>query len=142
MFDTTHLHPMLVHFPIALVMFGFIAEVAGLIFKKEVCLTKTGFYLLIIGTFAAIVTWLSGILFTNEMSSTAGLVKSTHELFALLTVGLLLITSILRIMLMLKKSEKLNLKWIALALYALACLSVSITGFYGGTLVYTYMMPL
>lgn len=142
MFDTSHLHPMLVHFPIALVVFGFLADIASLIYKKEVCLSKVGFYLLIIGTLAAIATWLSGILFTADMSGAAGTVRDTHELFAWITVGLLLTTSILRIILLVKKIEASGLKWTAFTLYGLATLCVTITGFYGGTLVYNYMMPL
>jgi uncharacterized membrane protein len=142
MFDTSHLHPMLVHFPIALVVFGFVADLASLYFKKEVCLTKTSFYLLIIGTLAAIATWMSGILFTHDMSGAAGVVKETHELYAWITVGLLLITSVLRTVILVKKIEKPGIKWLAFIIYGLACISVTITGFFGGTLVYNYMMPL
>jgi uncharacterized membrane protein len=43
MFATSHLHPMLVHFPIALILIGFLAELAFLVIKKEVCLTKKTF---------------------------------------------------------------------------------------------------
>ena len=142
MFNTAHLHPMLVHFPIALVVFGFLADLASLFFKKEACLSKTGFYLLVIGTLAAIVTWLSGFLFTSDMSGTAGIIRETHELFATVTVGLLLITAVFRIVLMIKNVQKPGLKWIAFSLYGLTAICVTITGFYGGTLVYVYMMPL
>jgi uncharacterized membrane protein len=131
-----------VHFPIALVVFGFLADLASLFFKKEACLSKTGFYLLVIGTLAAIVTWLSGFIFTSDMSGTAGIIRGTHELFATVTVGLLLITSVFRIILMIKNIQTPGLKWIAFALYGLAAIGVTITGFYGGTLVYVYMMPL
>lgn len=142
MISTTHFHPMLVHFPIALVMFGFIADFISLLFKKEPCLTKMGFYLLLIGTLSAMAAWLSGFLFTTDMSGQAGEVKETHELFALLTVSVLILTSVLRIYMALKKKEATVMKWWAFALYAVAALLVSITGFFGGNLVYTYMMPL
>jgi uncharacterized membrane protein len=66
MFTTTHLHPMLVHFPIALITVGFLADVVFLFYKKEICLSKTGFYLMIVGTLAAAAAYLSGQLFTNE----------------------------------------------------------------------------
>ena len=36
MFSTSHLHPMLIHFPIALVAIGFLAECISLIVKKNV----------------------------------------------------------------------------------------------------------
>lgn len=142
MFSTSHLHPMLVHFPIALVVIGFIADFAVLFFKKEACLSKTGFYLLITGTLAAMAAWLTGVIFTDESAGATGVVQETHEMFAGITLGLLIVTSVLRIYLKTKHKEDSNLKWLALTLYGLATISVSITGFYGGSLVYDYMMPL
>jgi len=140
MFTPDHFHPMLVHFPIALVVFGFIADCATLYFKKEACLSKLGFYLLLAGTLMAVLAWSTGVLFTEEMSGAAGAVKETHESFAWITLGLLILTSVLRIRL--QKKENTLLKWTAFTLYGLAAVSVSITGYYGGTLVYNYMMPL
>jgi uncharacterized membrane protein len=142
MISLSHLHPMLVHFPIALIVLGFIADFASLIFKKEVCLSKMGIYLLIVGTLSAIIALLSGILFTSEMAGSAGEIKETHELFAWITLSLVILTSVLRTYLLVKKKENSNLKWIAFVLYGLATISVSVTGFFGGTLVYNYMMPL
>lgn len=142
MFDTSHLHPMLVHFPIALVVFGFLADLASLLFKKEVCLSKMGFYLLILGTISALAAWLTGTLFTAEMSGSSGDVKETHELFAWLTLGTLIVTSVIRVVLLYRKTESTLLQWTAFVLYALAMIFVGITGYYGGTLVYNYMMPL
>lgn len=142
MISVSHLHPMLVHFPIALVFFGFIADLASLYFKKEACLSKLGFYLLIVGTLSALAALLTGVFFTSEMTGSAGEIQETHELFAWITVGLLIATSILRIFLMIKDKERTNFKWVAFVLYGLAAISVSVTGFYGGTLVYNFMMPL
>jgi len=42
MFEASHIHPMLVHFPIALIMAGFLFDVIFLVFKKEQCLSKAG----------------------------------------------------------------------------------------------------
>ncbi|MDR3652929.1 MAG: DUF2231 domain-containing protein [Paludibacter sp.] len=142
MFSTSHLHPMLVHFPIALVIVGFLSELAFLYFKKEVTLSKMGFYLLIIGTIAACAAWLAGNFFTSDLEGAAGKVQALHELFANITLGLLLFTSAIRIFQLIKKNENPQLKWFAFAVYALAALSVSITGLFGGTLVYSYMVSL
>jgi uncharacterized membrane protein len=142
MISLSHLHPMFVHFPIALIVFGFIADIASILYRKEVCLSKFGFYLLISGTLAAITALLTGSLFTSEMSGAAGTLKETHELFAWITVGTLVVLSAFRIFLKIKDKERTNSKWISFVLYGLAAISVSITGFYGGTLVYNYMMPL
>ncbi len=142
MISTNHFHPMLVHFPIALVALGFLAELASVFIKQEVCLYRTSFYLLIFGTLSALFAWFTGLFFTAEMSGTAGDIKETHELFAWITLGLLLVTSVLRIISQSRETENNKLKWLTFALYALAALSVSVTGFFGGNLVYNYMMPL
>jgi len=142
MISPDHLHPMLVHFPIAFVLLGFLAEVLSIFFRKQVNLNGFSYYLLIIGTFTSLIAVLTGSLFTSEMTGAAGDIKETHEVFAWLTVSLLLVTSLVRIVLKVKNKESSNLKWLALLLYGLSVVFVSITGFYGGTLVYNYMMPI
>ncbi len=133
---------MLVHFPIALLLWGFIADVASMLFKKEACLSKIGFYLLLIGALTSVSAVLSGVLFTSEMSGAAGAVKETHELFAWMTAGTALVAAALRLYVVSRKKEGTNLKWVAFLVYGLAAILVSVTGFFGGTLVYSYMMPL
>ena len=86
---------------------------------------------------------MSGLLFTSEMEGAAGQVRETHELMATVTVILLVIAAAVRIYITLKKkNDNKTLKNIAFVLYGLATLSVFATGFFGGTLVYNYMMPL
>lgn len=142
MFSTSHIHPMLVHFPVALILIGFLAELAALVYKKEICLTKFGLYLLIAGTLAAIFTWFSGALFTAKMEGAAGHIRETHELIALTAVILAIITSIIRIYIIRQKEEKPGMKKIAFLFYVLTAIAIGLTGFFGGTLVYNYMMPL
>ena len=142
MFSTSHLHPLLVHFPIALVLFGFLTEFALLFFKNEVSLRKMGFYLLIAGTLSAIVTWLTGNFFTSEMDGAAGAIRATHELFATITLVLLVTTSILKSILLFLHNENSKLKILAFIMYGFAAISVGITGFFGGSMVYDYMMGL
>ena len=69
---------MLVHFPIALLLWGFIADAASMMFKKESCLSKVGFYLLLIGALTSLSAVLSGLLFTSEMQGAAGTIRETH----------------------------------------------------------------
>lgn len=99
------------------------------------------FYLLIMGTLGAMAAVFTGVFFTSDMSGEAGFVMEKHEFIAFVTLSLLVITSIFRILL-LRKPENNNLKWLSFVFYALATIAVSVTGFLGGTLVYTYMMPL
>jgi uncharacterized membrane protein len=142
MFDTSHLHPMIVHFPIALVMVGFLFEICTLIFKKEVWLPKASYWLLLLGTLAGIFAYVSGELFTSDFSGTAAIVKRTHETLAAITLVTLIINSILKIYINRKHLEHTGLRWVSFALYLLSAICVGITGFYGGNLVYNYMMPL
>src|SRR5665647_1066 len=103
MFNTDHLHPMIVHFPIALITVGFISEVVSLFFKNEKCLSKTGFYLMILGTLAAIAAWSSGQLFTEEPTQGEILkVFTKHETGALITMILMIIGTVFRIWLVVK----------------------------------------
>lgn len=143
MFNTAHLHPMIVHFPIALITVGFFAEVVSLFFKSEKCLSKTGFYLMVLGTLAAIAAWSAGQFFTNEPTQ-GEIVKifDKHETGAIATVILMIIGTMFRIWLLLKKKEETPLKWVAFCLYMLGFAAVTFTGYMGGTMVYNYMMSL
>jgi len=132
---------MLVHFPIALGIIGFLAELFSSIYKKEICLTKFSLYLLITATIAAFLTWLSGVLFTSEMSGEAGEIMETHELFASVSLILMAVTSIIRVFILVRKSDSSFLKWLSFLTYASSAVFVGLAGFYGGTLVYGYMMP-
>lgn len=143
MFNTDHLHPLIVHFPIALITVGFIAEVASLFFKKEKCLSKTAFYLMVLGSLAAIAGWSSGQLFTDHPAQGEILkVFQKHETGALVTMILIIVGTLFRIWLVVQKKEETPLKWIVFGFYLLAFAAVTFTGFMGGTMVYNFMIGL
>jgi len=143
MINTDHLHPMIVHFPIALITIGFLADVVSLFFKSEKCLSKTGFYLMVLGALGAIAAWSTGQLFTSDPTQGAIVdVFEKHETGALITMILMIIGSSFRIWLVAKKKEETQLKWIAFGFYLLAFAAVTFTGFMGGTMVYDFMTSL
>ena len=143
MFNTAHFHPMIVHFPIALITVGFLAEVVSLFLKSEKCLSKTGLYLMLLGTLSAIAAWSTGHLFTNEPTQGEIVrVFENHETGALITMILMIVGSGFRIYLLIQKKEETRLKWIAFGFYFLAFAAVTFTGFMGGTMVYNFMMGL
>jgi uncharacterized membrane protein len=134
---------MIVHFPIALITVGFLADISFLFFREEKCLSKTGFYLMILGTLAAVAAWSTGQLFTSEPAQGAILeVFERHETAAMITMLIMVVGSASRIWLVVGKKEDTPLKWVVFALYFLGFASVTITGFMGGTMVYNYMMAL
>jgi uncharacterized membrane protein len=143
MFNTAHFHPMVVHFPIALITAGFLADVVYLFFKNEKWLTKAGYYLMILGALSAVAAWSTGQLFTAEPTQ-GEIVKvfERHEAGGFITMILMVLGSAFRIWLVSRNREETDLKWIAFGLYLLAFAAVTFTGFMGGTMVYNYMMAL
>jgi uncharacterized membrane protein len=143
MFSTSHLHPMIVHFPIALILVGFLADVVFLFFKEEKCLSKTGFYLMVIGALAAVAAWSTGHLFTSEPEE-GEIVKTflRHETGALITMILIVAGAALRIYTVAAKKEETMLKWIIFGIYFLGCAAVTFTGFMGGSMVYNFMLSI
>jgi uncharacterized membrane protein len=143
MVSTSHIHPMIVHFPIALITIGFLADVVYLFLKEEKWLLKSAFYLMLIGTLGSIAAWASGHLFTSEPVQGAIVeVFEKHETGALITMIVMLIGSSFRIWLVANKREESLLKWVAFAIYFIGFCAVTFTGLMGGTMVYNYMMPL
>jgi uncharacterized membrane protein len=143
MFSTSHLHPMIVHFPIALITIGFIADVFSLFFREEKWLSKSALLLMVTGTLAAVAAWTTGQLFTTEPQQGAIVeIFEKHETGALLTMIIMIIGSAFRLWLVAKKREESNLKWVSFGLYFIGFCAVTFTGYMGGTMVYNYMMAL
>lgn len=142
MFSTVHFHPMVVHFPIALIMMGLFFELFSLIFRNYKFLSMAAAYLLVFGALAAVLSWATGQLFTTDMEGAAGEITETHELFATITMSISVIAALLYSWYLIKPPASFNLRWIVFTMYALAGIAVAVTGFYGGSLVYEYMLPL
>lgn len=142
MFNTAHLHPLIVHFPVALLIVGFVADTVYLFYKKEVCLSKAGFYLMLAGTLGAIAAVLSGNFFTEDMTGSVEVIRERHETVASITMYLMIVASLLRIYLV--KTGKAESK-VALGvyfLYLIGAVLVGYTGMLGGTMVFDYMIGL
>lgn len=138
MIDISHIHPMLVHFPIALLIAGFFSDILGLFVKKEF-FTRAGFYLLILGTLGAIAAVITGHMAGDGIES--GALKQAvevHEDAGTLTLWLALITSAFRVVLIWLEKYRGILKAVALVLFFATVLSVARTGYYGGELVYKH----
>jgi len=141
--NTDIIHPIVVHFPIALILAGFFTEVLSLFFKGEKWLSKAAFYLMVLGTLGAITSWGTGQLFTEEpMEGEIVKVFHNHETGAFITMILMIIGTGFRSWLVIQKKEETNLKWIAFGFYFLASATVAFTGFMGGKMVYEFMIGL
>ena len=142
MFDPSHFHPMMVHFPIAIITFGFLFDLFSLFITKEKCLSKMGLYLEVIGMLGAIAAFGTGYYFTSEMEGEAGILRDQHQLFATLTLISIILATFFRLLIVYQKKEETYLKYAAMSLFLLAFVFVTITGHLGGSLVYDYMIGL
>jgi uncharacterized membrane protein len=139
MFGTDHLHPMVVHFPIALLILGFLAEMMYL-FSKAEWLYKAATLLMVIGTFGTVAGYLTGEFFTAEMDGPKGELKELHELIAKTTMFIMIAASFIRLWMVIKKKEKSGWYWLTFVLYLAGAVSVGITGYLGGSLVYGFLI--
>lgn len=142
MFNTSHFHPMLVHFPIAIITVGFLFDLLALMVKKDPCLSRTGYWLEVIGMVGAIFAFGSGYFFTSEMEGEAGIVREKHELYATLTLVSIIVATLFRIVVNYLNKETTVMKYISLGLFFISMVFVSVTGYLGGTLVIEYMIGL
>lgn len=141
MFEASHIHPMVVHFPIALLLLGFLFDFVYLFIKKDHCLSKAGMYLMILGTLGAGVALASGFLFTTALTDgEVAKIYDRHKIGALITLIIMTISASVRIILEVKKKEETSLKWVSFGLYFLGTAAVSFTGLMGGTMVYKYLL--
>ena len=127
-----HLHPLIVHFPIALFITALGAEILSLIFKKNTLhkVAYCNYFFVILGAITAVLSaWRDNMFLKHP-------VFYTHRNLAYIT---LIVASISGIILLLikRKSERL-LRIIFFIFLILIASLVSLTAYYGGKLVYEY----
>ena len=127
-----HLHPLIVHFPIALFITALGAEILSLIFKKDTLhkVAYCNYFFGILGVITAVLSaWRDNMFLKHP-------VFYTHRNLAYIT---LIVASISGIILLLikRKSERL-LRIIFFIFLILIASLVSLTAYYGGKLVYEY----
>ncbi|MFH0866907.1 MAG: DUF2231 domain-containing protein [Bacteroidota bacterium] len=144
MFSSAHYHPMMVHFPMALLVVAFLADLTGIFIKKENCLHKAGLVLQILGTLGVIAAFASGDEFTN-WELFAGTVKDAfllHQNAAILTIWIATAAAIFRVIIVMMKKFHGVLKWVCIILLFASMLAILRTGFLGGNLVINFLMGL
>lgn len=138
MFSATHLHAMIVHFPVALVLVAFFTEVLGLILKKEFYQQAT-FYILILAALGAIVAYLTGDAAGDGMDGGSLLqAMEAHEEAAAFTLWFTLAAAVAKSALYILKKEIQWLKILAFVLLLAAAGGVARTGYLGGQLVFKH----
>ena len=129
---------MAVHFPIALLIVGFLFELISFFYKKEF-LRQSAFYLLILGMLGTVVAYLAGNAAGAGMEE--GDLKNAmelHEQAATISLWLTIVTSLLYAVAFIFKHNTRWLRSIGVLLFAAVIASIARTGFLGGQLVYKH----
>ncbi len=138
MISATHLHAMIIHFPIALLMVGFLSEVIALFSKKEF-FSNAAFYLLLLGALGASAAYLTGSYAGEGIEE--GPLKNPmelHEQAATLTLILAIATALFRVVVYYFRYNRNWTKWVGIILFVALVGSVARTGYLGGQLVYSH----
>ena len=138
MISATHIHAMVIHFPIALLMVGFLSEVLALISKKDF-FKNTAFFLLLLGALGAIAAYISGG-YAGEGIEDGPLKQpiELHEGAAMLTLWLSIVTALFRVVIYFFKYNRAWTKWLGILLFTALIGSVISTAYLGGQLVYAH----
>ena len=138
MFTATHLHAMIVHFPVALVLVAFVSELAGIFLKKKFY-QQVSLYILVLAALGAIAAFITGDIAGDGMDG--GSLQQAlvvHKQAATLTLVFTIIAAGAKIILALMKKEMRWLKILAFILLFAAAGSVARTGYLGGQLVFKH----
>lgn len=130
--DPSHLHPAIVHFPIALLTFSVFFDFLSLLLKRDE-FRRTGFYLLALGVLATVAAIGAGLM----AAETADAPKDILKLHASLAVA----TSVLFLVLLVWRAAARNnispkLFPLYLAIGVVGALMILAVGFWGGHMVF------
>lgn len=131
------IHPMLVHFPIALLFASVLFDLFFFYTGREE-FKKGGFWLLIFGWVAGLAATLSGA-WSEDIVEKAGVPKAAierHESFAMATLAFFAGLMLVRVWVRNRWSSRDRCLYTGMAMIGLALLAT--TGFWGGDLVYRY----
>jgi uncharacterized membrane protein len=138
MISATHLHAMIIHFPIALLMAGFLSEIVAFFIKQDF-FKRAAVYLLLFGALGATISYITGSYAGAGIEQ--GPLKTPMELHqqaATITLWLAIILALLRTLVYYFKYNPAWVKWIGILLFAVLIGAVSRTGYLGGQLVYNH----
>ena len=132
-----HLHPMLVHFPIVLFIGALGFEAVSLILKKD-HLHLVAVYLYILAAVISPLVVQAGLWEEDALGGIHHPVFENHERFALLTMWTALVS--LPVLWFAKKKFPQIFRRVFITFALLTVLTVSITAYFGGRMVYDYGM--
>ena len=136
-----NIHPMLVHFPLALLFTAVLFDLLGVLFKKQVQMREIATFLFVVGAISAVLTYFSGKQASDlvMLPALANPTLNEHSDLALWTMLYFGIYTITRTFLILKKLHaKKMVSWILFFSGAAGLFLLFETGEHGAELVFKY----
>lgn len=129
---------MVVHFPVALLITGFISEIAH-IFTRKQFFRQAGLYLLLLGAAGAVVAWFSGNAAGDGMEEgSLGRAIALHEAAATRAIWATLLAAATRLAVEFSKTRYAWAHVGAFLLYTTSIGATAQTGYLGGQLVFQH----
>lgn len=137
MFD--FIHPMIVHFPIALVIVAFVAELFGVILRRDFFM-KVALLLLIFGAIGIVAAYFSGTVAEEGINEVGAIGEAfeEHEDAGMAALWAVLVVTAIRSLMAYKRWMGGWRRWLAVFLLAMISLAVARTGYLGGELVFRH----
>ena len=132
-----NLHPLLVHFPIVLLLLALLAQGMVLFFKDNKTFKWISFFFIATGCLSAYIAMQNGTHISGDADEKAFAIFDTHFLFARITLWSALIISVVRFI-VIKWYPKRWMEFVLLGLFTITAITVSITAHHGAQLVYIY----
>ncbi|MEE9554011.1 MAG: DUF2231 domain-containing protein [candidate division Zixibacteria bacterium] len=132
-----NLHPMIVHFPIALIVVVAICDLIGIVSARRSFIQTANIVSVFAGV-GAVMAVISGMLAEESIwhPGPAHEILETHEMFGFIFLGVIIITVIFRLAIGDKIYDRF--KWIGFILALIASGIVGYGGYLGGEMVYTH----
>ncbi len=133
------IHPMVVHFTIAILYLAVLAEIIAYFRRKDAFYERAGFILLGLGVLATIAAGVAGSISEtyDRITPAVAAMLATHRFYGELTGVLFLIAWVIRLVTRYRKSPA-RVSLIALLISLVALGFLSYVGYLGGTMVYDH----
>jgi uncharacterized membrane protein len=134
----SNIHPLIVHFPIALIIVVFILDLLGALSRQKT-LTSAANIVSIFAALGAVIAVISGLMAEESVwhIDEAHDLIELHESIGFAVMGLALVSLIFRPAIK-KKKSKSSLLWIAVIISLAAAVLVGYEGYLGGEMVYRH----
>jgi uncharacterized membrane protein len=138
MLTATHLHAMLVHFPIALLLVAFASEIVGLITKRQF-FREVAIYLLFLGAAGTVASyWVGQNAGAGMEEGSLAEAMELHEQAGTISLILVLLTTVAYGYAFWQKISSKGFQIVCLILFCLSIAAIGRTGYLGGQLVFKH----